>query len=149
MLVVCAGTHTEVGKTWVGAAVLGDLRARGRTVAARKPAQSFDPGDDGAAGSVRDNARIRLVVEGDAYRLTVLRRRPRREPLAGDAVRENVGVAAARIRPNDEDAARSIGKRLGARLIVQRAGDQDAIGRPLGATCHGIEAKCKGNENEQ
>jgi dethiobiotin synthetase len=46
MLVVCAGTHTEVGKTWVGAAVLADLRARGRTVAARKPAQSFDP-DDG------------------------------------------------------------------------------------------------------
>ena len=46
MLVVCVGTHTEVGKTWVGAAVLGDLRARGRSVAARKPAQSFDP-DDG------------------------------------------------------------------------------------------------------
>ena len=45
MLVVCAGTHTEVGKTWVGAAVLSDLRARGRTVAARKPAQSFDPED--------------------------------------------------------------------------------------------------------
>ena len=46
MLVVCAGTHTEVGKTWVGATVLADLRGRGRTVAARKPAQSFDP-DDG------------------------------------------------------------------------------------------------------
>jgi dethiobiotin synthetase len=46
MLVVCAGTHTEVGKTWVGAAVLTELRARGRTVAARKPAQSFDPDDD-------------------------------------------------------------------------------------------------------
>ncbi len=45
MLVVCTGTHTEVGKTWVGAAVLADLRARGRTVAARKPAQSFDPSD--------------------------------------------------------------------------------------------------------
>ena len=46
MLVVCAGTHTEVGKTWVGAAVLSDLRARGRSVAARKPAQSFDPESD-------------------------------------------------------------------------------------------------------
>jgi dethiobiotin synthetase len=41
MLVVCAGTATDVGKTWVGAAVLADLRRRGRTVAARKPAQSF------------------------------------------------------------------------------------------------------------
>jgi dethiobiotin synthetase len=46
MLVVCTGTHTEVGKTWVGAAVLADLRGRGVTVAARKPAQSFDPADD-------------------------------------------------------------------------------------------------------
>ena len=45
-LVVCVGTHTEVGKTWIGAAVLAELRARGRTVAARKPAQSFDPADD-------------------------------------------------------------------------------------------------------
>ena len=45
MLVVCVGTHTEVGKTWVGAAVLRELRSRGRSVAARKPAQSFDPGD--------------------------------------------------------------------------------------------------------
>lgn len=41
MLVVCAGTATDVGKTWVGAAVLAELRRRGRTVAARKPAQSF------------------------------------------------------------------------------------------------------------
>jgi dethiobiotin synthetase len=45
MLVVCVGTATEVGKTFVGAAVLGELRRRGRTVAARKPAQSFAPGD--------------------------------------------------------------------------------------------------------
>lgn len=45
MLVVCAGTATDVGKTWVGAAVLAELRRRGRTVAARKPAQSFAPDD--------------------------------------------------------------------------------------------------------
>jgi dethiobiotin synthetase len=47
MLVVCAGTGTEVGKTWVGAAVLAELRRRGHTVAARKPAQSFDPDEGG------------------------------------------------------------------------------------------------------
>lgn len=46
MLVVCAGTGTEVGKTWVGAAVLAELGRRGHTVAARKPAQSFDPAVD-------------------------------------------------------------------------------------------------------
>ena len=47
MLVVCAGTGTEVGKTWVGAAVLAELRRRGIAVAARKPLQSFDPGEGG------------------------------------------------------------------------------------------------------
>jgi dethiobiotin synthetase len=46
MLVVCAGTGTEVGKTWVGAAVLAELRRRGATVSARKPVQSHDPEDD-------------------------------------------------------------------------------------------------------
>ena len=40
-----AGTGTAVGKTWVAAAVLCDLRAAGRRVSARKPAQSFDAGE--------------------------------------------------------------------------------------------------------
>lgn len=44
-LVYCVGTATEVGKTWVGAAVLAELRAGGRSVAARKAVQSFDPAD--------------------------------------------------------------------------------------------------------
>ena len=42
-LVVVAGTGTDVGKTFVGCAVLRALRARGVRVAARKPAQSFAP----------------------------------------------------------------------------------------------------------
>jgi dethiobiotin synthetase len=45
MLVLCAGTATEIGKTWVGAATLADLRRRGHTVSARKPAQSHAPDD--------------------------------------------------------------------------------------------------------
>jgi dethiobiotin synthetase len=44
-LVVVAGTGTDVGKTWVGAHLLRDLRAEGHAVAARKPAQSFGPED--------------------------------------------------------------------------------------------------------
>jgi len=48
-LVAVVGTGTEVGKTWVAARLLSDLRAEGVTVAARKPAQSFDPSDDPAA----------------------------------------------------------------------------------------------------
>ena len=45
-LVVLAGTGTEIGKTWVGAAVAEALRGDGVTVSARKPAQSYDPADD-------------------------------------------------------------------------------------------------------
>jgi dethiobiotin synthetase len=47
-LVLVAGTGTDVGKTWVSARLLASLRAAGSTVAARKPAQSFDPTDDPA-----------------------------------------------------------------------------------------------------
>lgn len=41
---VVTGTGTGTGKTWTGARLLAALRAAGHTVAARKPAQSFDPG---------------------------------------------------------------------------------------------------------
>ncbi|HMJ79149.1 MAG TPA: aminotransferase class I/II-fold pyridoxal phosphate-dependent enzyme [Iamia sp.] len=44
-LVAVLGTGTEVGKTWVAARLLAALRAEGRTVAARKPAQSAEPDD--------------------------------------------------------------------------------------------------------
>lgn len=47
-LVVVVGTGTGIGKTWTSARLLTTLRAAGVTVAARKPAQSFDPGDDPA-----------------------------------------------------------------------------------------------------
>lgn len=46
LLVGVCGTTTEVGKTWAGAELARTLRAGGRSVAARKPLQSFDP-DDG------------------------------------------------------------------------------------------------------
>jgi dethiobiotin synthetase len=44
-IVAVAGTGTEVGKTFVAAGVLRTLRVRGYEVAARKPVQSFSPGD--------------------------------------------------------------------------------------------------------
>ena len=44
-LVVVTGTATEVGKTWVTAQLCSRARAAGISVAARKPAQSFEPGD--------------------------------------------------------------------------------------------------------
>ncbi len=46
-LVLVVGTATDIGKTWVGGQVLAQLRGAGVRVAARKPAQSFDPADPG------------------------------------------------------------------------------------------------------
>ena len=40
------GTGTDVGKTYVSAALLAASQALGMTVAARKPVQSFDPEDE-------------------------------------------------------------------------------------------------------
>lgn len=45
MLIVVAGTDTEVGKTWAAARLATTLRGRAITVRARKPAQSFEPDD--------------------------------------------------------------------------------------------------------
>jgi dethiobiotin synthetase len=47
-LVVVTGTGTEIGKTWVGCALAAALRGCDLSVAARKPVQSHDPGDDPA-----------------------------------------------------------------------------------------------------
>ncbi len=46
-LIAVAGVATEIGKTWVTAQVIGNLRGRGLSVSARKPVQSFDPADLG------------------------------------------------------------------------------------------------------
>jgi dethiobiotin synthetase len=47
-LVAVVGTGTDIGKTYVTARLLESLREEGTSVAARKPAQSFDPSDDPA-----------------------------------------------------------------------------------------------------
>jgi dethiobiotin synthetase len=44
VVVLVVGTGTEVGKTWVSARLLEAWRDSGLTVAARKPVQSFEPG---------------------------------------------------------------------------------------------------------
>jgi dethiobiotin synthetase len=45
VILFVAGTGTEVGKTYVTAAIARALRTMGNDVAARKPVQSFGPGD--------------------------------------------------------------------------------------------------------
>jgi dethiobiotin synthase len=46
VLAFVSGTGTAVGKTWWTVAVAQDLRARGVSVAARKPVQSAAPGEE-------------------------------------------------------------------------------------------------------
>jgi dethiobiotin synthetase len=43
--VVISGTATDIGKTWVATRVIEHLKGANVEVAARKPAQSFNPGD--------------------------------------------------------------------------------------------------------
>jgi dethiobiotin synthetase len=45
LVAVITGTGTGVGKTFVAAGLLAELRRRGLAVAARKPAQSYSPGE--------------------------------------------------------------------------------------------------------
>lgn len=61
-LVVVAGTATEIGKTWLAARLLALAADRGLRVAARKPAQSFEPGDDEAG---RTDAQVLAAATGE------------------------------------------------------------------------------------
>jgi dethiobiotin synthetase len=63
LLVGVCGTATEVGKTWAGAELARALRSSGRTVAARKPLQSFDPDDEAATDAEVLAAATREAVE--------------------------------------------------------------------------------------
>jgi dethiobiotin synthetase len=63
VIVLVTGTGTDVGKTFVAAALLRALRKRGLTVRARKPVQSFAPGDpttdaDVLAGATGEDANV-------------------------------------------------------------------------------------------
>ncbi len=60
LLVVVVGTRTEVGKTWVTARLITELRSRDLSVQVRKPLQSFDP----ASGEPTD-AEVLAAASGE------------------------------------------------------------------------------------
>jgi dethiobiotin synthetase len=62
-LVVVLGTGTGVGKTHTGVRMVEHLRAGGVRAAARKPAQSFGPGGDGAPP--RSDAELLAAAGGE------------------------------------------------------------------------------------
>jgi dethiobiotin synthetase len=83
-LIVVTGTGTEVGKTWVGAALARHLIAAGIAVAARKPAQSFATGDGPT------DAEVLGAATGEAPTTVCPERRwygtPMAPPMAADAL---------------------------------------------------------------
>jgi dethiobiotin synthetase len=64
-LVLVCGTGTEVGKTWVCERLLVELRSRGISVAARKPAQSFDVDSEGGRIGGPTDAELLGVASGE------------------------------------------------------------------------------------
>jgi dethiobiotin synthetase len=83
-IVAVAGTGTGVGKTYVGAALVRALRARGFVVAARKPVQSFasdDPSTDADVLAVASGEEPKLVCPAARWL-----RVPIAPPMAADAL---------------------------------------------------------------
>jgi dethiobiotin synthetase len=64
-VVLVCGTGTEVGKTWVGADLIRALRSRGLSVAARKPAQSFDIDSEGVRLGGPTDAELLAAASGE------------------------------------------------------------------------------------
>jgi dethiobiotin synthetase len=93
-LVLVVGTGTEVGKTWVACRLARALRRRGLIVAARKPAQSYDAGDDLA----ETDAALLAHATGDHPAVVCPQHRwypvPMAPPMAAEALgRPGFGVA--------------------------------------------------------
>ncbi len=87
-VVVVAGTATDVGKTFVAAALLDRLRAAGTSVAARKPAQSFAPGD------LRTDADVLAAATGEDAAAVCPRHRWYETPMAPPMAAEVLGRPA-------------------------------------------------------
>jgi dethiobiotin synthetase len=85
--IAVAGTGTDVGKTYVGAALLQSLRGRGFAVAARKPVQSFDPGDTAT------DADVLALATGETPHQVCPAHRWLPVPLAPPIAAEALGVA--------------------------------------------------------
>ena len=95
-LVVVAGTGTDIGKTWVAATLLTAWRDGGWAVAARKPAQSFDPTDPRAqlADMLLPSGASLQVSPGPPRTREVAARRTARAPV-GPSAGEGTAVLPA------------------------------------------------------
>lgn len=97
MVLVC-GTGTEVGKTWVCSRLLRELRKRGMSVAARKPAQSFDIDSDGARLGGATDADILAAASGEHPDLVCHSFRSYHRAMAAPMAAEALGLPPFSIR---------------------------------------------------
>lgn len=84
MILLVAGTNTDIGKTFVSVALITALRERGVEVAARKPVQSF------AAGATETDADLLAAASGEDATTVCLAHRwfaaAMAPPIAADAL---------------------------------------------------------------
>ena len=93
-LVVVLGTGTDVGKTWLTCELIRSLRSRGYRVSARKPAQSFEPGD--VAALVTD-AHLLAAASGENVTDVCRAHRWYAIPMAPPMAAESLGLPTIRI----------------------------------------------------
>ena len=104
MLIVIAGTATEIGKTWCATQLAQALRGSGVRVSARKPAQSFDPSD-----TTTDADELAAATGEAASSVCPLHRWyrvPMAPPMAADALGApsfTLADLVAEIEPSDAD----------------------------------------------
>ncbi len=96
MVLVC-GTGTEVGKTWVAARLLADLRGRGLVVAARKPAQSFDLDTSGARLGGATDAEVLGAATGEPPEVVCPASRSYHRAMAPPIAAAALGLPAFRV----------------------------------------------------
>jgi dethiobiotin synthetase len=113
VLVLVAGTGTDIGKTWLTARVAAALVARGVDVSARKPAQSFAPDDTSTDADVLGAAtgeHAEIVCPPARWYPT-----PMAPPMAADALGRSAFTIADLVTELPDDEADGI-------LFVESAG---------------------------
>jgi dethiobiotin synthetase len=131
LLVAVAGTGTEVGKTWVAAQLAAALRERGWIVAARKPAQSFDP----EVGGPTDAEQL-AAATGEAPERVCPRARWYALPMAPPMAAEALGLPAPRLAELAAEIAASWPRPAADVGLVELAG---GVRSPLAADGDGVD----------
>lgn len=142
-LVLVTGTGTEVGKTWTLVQLVTELRARGRHVRVRKPAQSYAPAELGAT-----DAELLAAASGEDAAVVCAPHRwyevPMAPVMAADALGRSpftiAGLAAEILGEPDDPAATDSGVVTfvegagGPRSPLASDGDTVDLARALGCS---------------